>query len=174
MDLSPKSIRMNVINPLIAGGCAGVAVDTILFPLDTIKTRLQSEHGFIRAGGFNRIYAGLGSSLVGSAPNAAIFFLTYEGTKRTLSPHFSHDTHVHMIAASFGEIAACCVRVPVEVVKQRTQAGQASSWQNFQQALRSQGIRGLYRGYLTTVLREIPFSLIQFPVVGEPQVTMVD
>lgn len=44
-------------------------MDTILFPLDTIKTRLQSQQGFLGAGGFKRIYAGLGSSLVGSAPN---------------------------------------------------------------------------------------------------------
>lgn len=27
-----------------------------------------------------------------------------------------------------------------------------------------QGVRGLYRGYLTTILREVPFSFIQFPV----------
>lgn len=27
-----------------------------------------------------------------------------------------------------------------------------------------EGVRGFYRGYLTTVLREIPFSLIQFPL----------
>lgn len=52
-----------------AGAVAGIAVDTILFPLDTIKTRLQSQQGFIKAGGFRNIYAGLGSSLIGSAPN---------------------------------------------------------------------------------------------------------
>lgn len=54
---------------LKAGAVAGASVDCVLFPLDTIKTRLQSEHGFFKAGGFKRIYAGLGSSVVGSAPN---------------------------------------------------------------------------------------------------------
>lgn len=33
---------------LIAGGCCGLAVDGILFPIDTCKTRLQSEKGFWR------------------------------------------------------------------------------------------------------------------------------
>lgn len=37
---------------LVAGGVAGVSVDLILFPLDTIKTRLQSPQGFYKAGGF--------------------------------------------------------------------------------------------------------------------------
>ena len=33
---------------LAAGGTAGTAVDVALFPLDTLKTRLQSDAGFLR------------------------------------------------------------------------------------------------------------------------------
>ncbi len=44
---------------LIAGAFAGTTVDTILFPLDTIKTRLQAKQGFYKAGGFRNIYSGL-------------------------------------------------------------------------------------------------------------------
>uniref|UniRef100_A0A0N4SUT5 Mitochondrial S-adenosylmethionine carrier protein n=1 Tax=Mus musculus TaxID=10090 RepID=A0A0N4SUT5_MOUSE len=54
---------------LVAGGVAGVSVDLILFPLDTIKTRLQSPQGFNKAGGFRGIYAGVPSAAVGSFPN---------------------------------------------------------------------------------------------------------
>ena len=39
-----------------------------LFPLDTLKTRLQSAQGFWKAGGFRGIYSGLGSAALGSAP----------------------------------------------------------------------------------------------------------
>ena len=52
-----------------AGGVAGASVDLILFPLDTIKTRLQSPQGFNKAGGFRGIYAGVPSTAVGSFPN---------------------------------------------------------------------------------------------------------
>lgn len=52
-----------------AGGCAGMCVDLTLFPLDTIKTRLQSQQGFYKAGGFRGIYAGVPSAAVGSFPN---------------------------------------------------------------------------------------------------------
>ena len=154
---------------LLSGGVAGTAVDVTLFPLDTIKTRLQSGQGFVKSGGFRNIYAGLGPAALGSAPNAALFFCTYEMSKSTLSPLFSHSSQpvVHMIAASAGEIAACLIRVPVEIIKQRRQAnsaGGASSTQLFKNVIHKEGVRGLYRGYLTTVLREIPFSFIQFPL----------
>lgn len=95
---------------------------------------------------------------------AALFFVSYEGTKRLLKPICPYDTVSQMTAASVGEVVACFVRVPVEVVKQRTQARGRTSWFNFVKTLKSEGFRGLYRGYGTTVAREIPFSLIQFPL----------
>ncbi|XP_051010905.1 S-adenosylmethionine mitochondrial carrier protein [Acomys russatus] len=152
---------------LVAGGVAGASVDLILFPLDTIKTRLQSPQGFSKAGGFRGIYAGVPSTAVGSFPNAAAFFLTYEYVKCLL--HTDSASHFrpmkHMLAASAGEVVACLIRVPSEVVKQRAQVSASSrTLQIFSTILSEEGIQGLYRGYKSTVLREIPFSLVQFPL----------
>lgn len=47
-------------------------VDMTLFPLDTIKTRLQSKQGFWKAGGFQKIYRGIGPQAVGSIPQGTI------------------------------------------------------------------------------------------------------
>lgn len=86
-----------------AGAVAGTSVDTVLFPLDTIKTRLQSRMGFAKAGGFRNIYKGLSSAVIGSAPSAALFFTTYERTKKAV--HFIENKQLaYMIAASCGEI----------------------------------------------------------------------
>ncbi|KAM7063598.1 mitochondrial S-adenosylmethionine carrier protein isoform 3-T3 [Molossus nigricans] len=91
---------------LVAGGVAGVSVDLILFPLDTIKTRLQSSQGFHKAGGFHGIYAGVASAAIGSFPNAAAFFITYEYVKWFL--HTDSSSYMmpvkHMLAASAGEV----------------------------------------------------------------------
>lgn len=153
---------------LLAGALAGTTVDLTLFPLDTLKTRLQSSPGFFASGGFRGIYRGVGSALVGSAPGAALFFVTYEHIKSTstLSP-----AATHMLAASLGEIAACAVRVPTEVVKQRAQAGQhgGRSGSALRAILGAPGgvvgvWRGLYRGWGITVMREVPFTVLQFPV----------
>ena len=54
-----------------AGGLAGTSVDLLFFPIDTVKTRLQSAQGFAEAGGFRGIYKGVGSVIVGSAPGGA-------------------------------------------------------------------------------------------------------
>ncbi|XP_036187520.1 S-adenosylmethionine mitochondrial carrier protein isoform X2 [Myotis myotis] len=91
---------------LVAGGVAGVSVDLILFPLDTIKTRLQSPQGFNKAGGFHGIYAGVPSAAIGSFPNAAAFFITYDYVKWFLrTDSSSHLMPVkHMLAASAGEV----------------------------------------------------------------------
>ncbi|RVE72749.1 S-adenosylmethionine mitochondrial carrier protein [Oryzias melastigma] len=162
--------RREFVASLVAGGCAGMCVDLTLFPLDTIKTRLQSQQGFYKAGGFRGIYAGVPSAAVGSFPNAAAFFVTYECAKSLLgaggapaAPQAAPVTH--MLAASLGEVVACLIRVPTEVVKQRAQASPSSSTYSILLAtLREEGVRGLYRGYGSTVLREIPFSLVQFPL----------
>lgn len=51
-----------------AGGAAGTFVDIALFPLDTLKTRLQSAQGFLKTGGFTALYKGIFPVIVGSAP----------------------------------------------------------------------------------------------------------
>jgi len=118
--------------------------------------------------------------LVGSAPGAALFFVSYESIKSGLK----HDRAKYgfagewvepieqMGAASAGEVAACAVRVPTEVVKQRAQALQASSSFGALKhilALRATigalGVwREMYRGWSITVMREVPFTIIQFPL----------
>ncbi|XP_059505912.1 mitochondrial S-adenosylmethionine carrier protein isoform X2 [Stegostoma tigrinum] len=136
---------------LVAGGLAGMCVDLTLFPLDTMKTRLQSQQGFYNAGGFRGIYAGVPSAAFGSFPNAALFFVTYDYTKSVLGLCVSTKQAplVHMVAASLGEMAACLIRVPSEVVKQRAQAYPSL---------------GTYKVFLDTIRQEIPFALVQFPL----------
>nr|XP_035131952.1 S-adenosylmethionine mitochondrial carrier protein isoform X5 [Callithrix jacchus] len=150
--------RPGFMASLVAGGLAGVSVDLILFPLDTIKTRLQSPQGFNKAGGFQGIYAGVPSAAIGSFPNAAAFFITYEYVKWFL--HTDSSSYLtpmkHMLAASAGEVVACLIRVPSEVVKQRAQVSASTrTFQIFSNILHEEGIQGLYRGYKSTVLREL-------------------
>lgn len=155
------------ITSLVAGGASGTAVDVALFPLDTIKTRLQSSQGFHASGGFRGIYSGLGPAAIASAPGAALFFSTYETVKKLLGQRFPerYQVGVHMSAAAVGEVVACLVRVPTEIVKQRMQARQYNSAiLVIRDTIRQEGFYGIYRGYFSTVAREIPFSFIQFPL----------
>lgn len=152
---------------LVAGGAAGTCVDVVLFPLDTIKTRLQSAQGFAKAGGCRGIFNGLSSAVIGSAPAAALFFCTYEMSKQILSTSFGDKMAPanHMVAASFGEMAGCLVRVPTEQVKQRMQSDSSlTAKRTIRNISNEYGKYGLWRGYGSLLLREIPFSIIQFPL----------
>ncbi|XP_068082388.1 S-adenosylmethionine mitochondrial carrier protein homolog isoform X3 [Anabrus simplex] len=147
---------------------AGVTVDTTLFPLDTLKTRLQSSQGFWKSGGFRGLYKGIGPAFLGSAPTAALFFCSYN----TVKGYFHTNTNdvyqpvVHIVAASVAEVVSCLVKVPTEILKQRQQVGIYSSdiLKSCSKIYSENGIRGFYRGLSSTILREIPFSIIQFPI----------
>ena len=175
---------MTILTPCKAGAVAGTTVDLSLYPIDTLKTRLQSRGGFAASGGFRNIYAGAASAALGAAPGAALFFVSYEWTKDVLSQRKGLqngaraeqeqwiDPVKHMAAASVGEVAACAVRVPTEVVKQRAQAMEYRSSPAAlaaiiakRKAIGAYGVfRELYRGWNITVMREVPFTIIQFPL----------
>ncbi|KNC75635.1 hypothetical protein SARC_11845 [Sphaeroforma arctica JP610] len=60
---------------------------------------------------------------------------------------------------------ACLVRVPCEMVKQNMQTtGGTTAASVVKQIITRHGITGLWRGYLSTIVREVPFSIIQFPL----------
>lgn len=96
----------------------------------------------------------------------------------------SSPVWTHMIAASCGEVMACLVRVPTEVIKQNMQIDSSKSLVSTirmvlqqQQQQQKSNINvpwgGLYRGYGITLLREVPFALIQFPLYERLKVEYV-
>lgn len=90
-----------------------------------------------------------------------------------------------MIAASLGEAMACLVRVPTEVIKSKMQTNTSSNrtsvvetfqlvLQETQGSANSSFTGGLYRGYGMTLMREIPFAMIQFPLYEYAKVVWTD
>ena len=92
-----------LLGGMLAGAAAGAAVDFALYPLDTIKTRLQTgsrwppPHLASAAGGGTAaaawarevagLYAGVTGSLAAHVPAAAVFFAVYETSKVRPPPH---------------------------------------------------------------------------------------
>ena len=151
---------------VLAGGFASATVDVTIFPLDSLKTRLQAPQGFQRAGGMTGLFRGVAAAAIGAVPGGAVFFGAYEYTRHvaqdgSASPHWTTDA----VAATVAATASCLVRNPAVVVTQRMQVGQystlpaavASMW-------RAEGAMGFYAGLQVSVLRELPFAFIQFPL----------
>ncbi|CAN1190289.1 S-adenosylmethionine carrier 1, chloroplastic/mitochondrial [Linum perenne] len=142
----PFDFLRTVFEGVIAGGAAGVVVETALYPIDTIKTRLQAARG----GGkivWKGLYSGLAGNIAGVLPASALFVGVYEPVKQKLlqvvPENFS--AFAHLTAGAIGGLAASFVRVPTEVVKQRMQTGQFSSAPSAVRLIvAKEGFKGLY------------------------------
>ncbi|XP_059292778.1 S-adenosylmethionine carrier 1, chloroplastic/mitochondrial-like [Lycium ferocissimum] len=156
----------------VAGAAAGVVVEAALYPIDTIKTRLQA----VRGGGqiiLKGLYSGLAGNLVGVLPASAIFVGVYEPAKRKLLDSLPENLSAiaHLTAGAIGGAASSIVRVPTEVVKQRMQTGQfASAPDAVRLIVAKEGFRGLYAGYGSFLLRDLPFDAIQFCIYEQMRI----
>lgn len=88
----------------------------------------------------------------------------YEPTKRLGAAQGWSPLAQQLSAATLAGAAASLVRVPTEVVKTRMQTGQiGSGLQAVTTILRTEGLRkGLYAGYGSFLLRDLPFDAIEF------------
>ena len=163
----------------VSGVCAGVFVETLFYPLDTIKTRLQAARGGTgllgansnKANLFKGVFNGLSKNIAGCVPATALFFLAYEPTKRylerTLPPE---QNYAAMFAAgATGCLASSIVRVPTEVIKTRAQTG--NKVQSLGGILRASGITGLFVGYGSFLIRDLPFDAIEFSLYEEAKIS---
>ncbi|KAJ6996717.1 hypothetical protein NC653_013343 [Populus alba x Populus x berolinensis] len=166
---SPFDFLRILFEGVIAGGTAGVVVETALYPIDTIKTRLQAGFSWAARGGgkimLKGLYSGLAGNLAGVLPASALFVGVYEPTKQKLLKTFPENLSAvaHLTAGAVGGIAASLIRVPTEVVKQRMQTGQFTSAPDAVRLIVSkEGFKGFYAGYGSFLLRDLPFDAIQF------------
>ncbi|PKI79327.1 hypothetical protein CRG98_000272 [Punica granatum] len=153
-EQNPFDFFRTLVDGVIAGGTAGVVVETALYPIDTIKTRLQAG-----------LYSGLTGNLAGVLPASALFVGVYEPTKQKLLRMLPENLSAvaHLTAGAIGGIAASLIRVPTEVVKQRMQTGQFKSAPDAVRLILSkEGFKGFYAGYGSFLLRDLPFDAVQF------------
>ncbi|KAE8149467.1 mitochondrial carrier domain-containing protein [Aspergillus avenaceus] len=132
----------DALSILLASTSASLALDLLIHPLDTIKTRVQSREytqflernrgaGIWKYPGISRgLYQGIGTIVAASFPAAAAFFLTYEYTQSGLQvvrQKFGSDesSSIHVLsdfcAASAADLAACVVYAPAVALKNNAQ-----------------------------------------------------
>ncbi|MCJ1465371.1 hypothetical protein MMC07_003989 [Pseudocyphellaria aurata] len=198
-----RSMSFNNTNTdiLVAGAFAAFTVDLLVYPLDTIKTRIQSPDykrlytnsstGAINRALFRGLYQGLLSVVIATVPSSGAFFTTYEGTKSLLyrlNPTLSHQTSsllpsplIHAIASSIAELVSCLILTPAEVLKQNAQmvtksAGHSKSSGATVVTLRKfrKQPSQLWRGYTALAGRNLPFTAMQFPLFEQLRSTIHD
>ena len=129
------------------------------------------EEGLVRG-----LYRGYLAALLGSFPSTMAFFGVYETTKRWFKAHTSIDeTFVHLTGGFLGDLASSIFYVPSEVLKTRLQLqgpynnpyfisgynyrGLSDACRNI---ARTEGMGAFFYGYKATLIRDLPFSALQF------------
>ncbi|KAL9107994.1 MAG: hypothetical protein Q9227_007209 [Pyrenula ochraceoflavens] len=171
----------------LAGTFAAISVDLLVYPLDTLKTRIQSPsyttiykttQGRVSPSLFRGLYQGLPSVILATIPAAGAFFTTYEGLKYALneltppnSTIFVPQAAVNSVASAGAELVSCAILTPAEVLKQnaqivmkdaRSKAGKSPTIEVLKQFRRQP--KKLMSGYTALAARNLPFVGLQFPI----------
>ncbi|KAI7797477.1 mitoferrin-1 [Triplophysa rosa] len=168
---------------MTAGAVAGVLEHTVMFPVDSVKTRMQSlqpdpkaqyssVYGalkrIVQTEGFFRPLRGLNITVLGAGPAHALYFACYERIKRSLSDVIQNGGNSHIangIAGSVATVLHDAVMNPAEVVKQRMQMYNSpyrSLYDCVVTVSRKEGLAAFYRSYSTQLTMNIPFQAMHF------------
>jgi len=180
-DFHEMEEGMDTGKAMIAGAAAGVMEHICMFPVDTIKTRLQAirkpggpRYGSVvdafvqikRTEGFLRLYRGITAVVMGAIPSHAVYFGTYELFKRKLGANIEgYHPLTSGIAGGVATMAHDAVVTPLDVIKQRLQIHN-SEYTGVMQCVRTvikeEGLKALYASYPTTVVMNVPFMSVHF------------
>jgi len=144
-----------------------MVIDGILYPVDTLKTRTIQGMPPLQLRNFPSLWNGIEAALLPAVPAAASFFVTYEGMRVACDTHLppSLSSTSTFLAAGVAEAVSCVVRVPAELVKMRMQVNRDSSIAAAMTSTWEQGgLRALYKGLGATLLLDLPFAVVQFPL----------
>ncbi|XP_039124812.1 calcium-dependent mitochondrial ATP-magnesium/phosphate carrier protein 3-like [Dioscorea cayenensis subsp. rotundata] len=172
---------------LIAGGMAGAVAQTAIYPMDLVKTRLQtytSESGQVPSigklskdiwiqEGPRAFYRGLIPSLLGIIPYAGIDLAAYE-TLKDMSRAYLNTEPGPLVQLGCGTVSgalgATCV-YPLQVIRTRMQAQNTTSSTAYKgmsdvfwRTLQHEGLLGFYKGILPNLLKVVPSASITYLV----------
>ncbi|XP_034242765.1 mitochondrial basic amino acids transporter-like [Thrips palmi] len=167
------------------GGCAGVLVG---HPFDTVKVRLQTQdpvrpryagtlhclRTMVKEESVRGLYKGVTSPLAGVSLVNALVFGVYGNAQRHLEAAAGGPSlTAHALAGGAAGAVQSVACSPVELAKTRLQlqgggnglpgGGQYTGPVDcLQQVWRSEGVRGVFRGFWPTLAREVPAFSVYF------------
>ncbi|EQC36835.1 hypothetical protein SDRG_05666 [Saprolegnia diclina VS20] len=175
---TPAKKKIPLVGKLAVGGFAGVIGVSATFPIDIVKTNLQSSTNFtgpvhcfktlLARDGVRGLFRGLPPTLVGVIPEKAIKLAVNDYLREVLDPN---DTgvlplHKQVLAGAGAGFCQVIATNPMEIVKIRIQTQDRLPLAERKTAMgvvKDLGLRGLYKGTSACLLRDIPYAIVFFP-----------
>lgn len=170
---------------MAAGALAGMSEHLAMYPVDTIKTRMQSyvalrdcanssmlrtTYAILSTDGPRALWRGVGAVALSAGPAHALYFATYEAVRHSLAPRYSTDGRIHPGATALAGACATIVgdglMTPLDVVKQRMQLAAQGTYTSVlacaRQVYINHGLRAFFASYKATLLMNVPFTAVYF------------
>jgi len=168
---------------LVSGSFAGALGTLVGQPLDTVKVRLQTHStptgivSFIartlRSERLSSFYSGVTPALAAALTENAVVFAANGAIKAAYSSIFDKTAEgghnylsltEHACIGGMAGVFSATAITPLEQIKVRLQCnkGRTRAMTIISQAVKCDGLRGLFRGLGPTILRDIPFNFTFF------------
>eukprot|EP00794_Sanderia_malayensis_P007130 gene7131-7935_t len=172
----------------IAAVCAGLTTSTFINPVWFIKTQLQLDHNkesltvnrciqnAYKQQGYRAFFRGMTASYVGVF-ETIIYFIIYEDVKKRLKIYRGtqqggkfHSSD-YVLASVLSKLSGTLVMYPHEVMRTRLREDTKIAdgrlkyrniFQTFLTVAREEGFNGLYGGFGTNIMRQVPSTAITF------------
>lgn len=171
---------------MLAGGIAGLSEHVVMFPFDTIKTRMQENPALypttrqtftriVKNEPLRHFYRGCGPTVSSAFPAHAAYFGVYEAMKRFMS---GETTMTYVCSAAMATLAHDAVTLPFDVVKQRMQVDNGrsftSAWACLQRVVRTSGLSSLFRALPATAAMNVPHAATHWVVYEGARVQLIE
>ena len=173
----------------IAGGAAGAIAQISIYPLEIVKTRMQSGvysgmfdcfRSVIRREGIGALSNGLGISVIGIVPFSGIDLMFNSVIKDAATRFYSERGEEPGVSVVLGcgmlssTVAMLCT-YPINLVRTRLQLNGMEGRKELysgpldvvRQALRAGGLRALYQGLVPNLLKVLPATSISYAVYDQ-------
>ncbi|OWY97670.1 Mitochondrial Carrier (MC) protein [Phytophthora megakarya] len=179
---------------LLAGAATGGIGSALVNPMDLVKVRMQADRTGARynnnftfacrqiyqqEGLVEGFYRGVAATTFRAMALTAAQLPSYDHMKHTLLTKTSLEegVTVHMISSMFAGLMAATASSPMDVMKTQIQNEAKSGGSNvlgraFMQVLRTDGVRGFFKGWLPNWFRLGPHTIISLMVYEELRSTM--
>ncbi|VEU23633.1 DEKNAAC104918 [Brettanomyces naardenensis] len=184
--------KMTMQQFFISGSVSGLANSFLASPIEHIRIRLQTQtvgpkvftgpidviQKLYKQGGIRLIYRGLGATLLRESIGAGSYFLTFEAlVQRDMDKYHKPRKEVESWKnCLYGGLAGYAMWLsiyPVDVLKSNLQADNYKNpkFKTYADSARfifqKYGIRGFFKGFITTLLRAAPANAATFVAFEE-------
>ncbi|KAH8313539.1 hypothetical protein KR067_007789 [Drosophila pandora] len=173
-SLPTTSVGVN----MTAGAIAGVLEHVIMYPLDSVKTRMQSLspptqdlnivstfRNMISREGLLRPIRGASAVVLGAGPAHSLYFASYEMVKELTAKFTKHNNLNYVISGVVATVIHDGISSPTDVIKQRMQmynSPYTSVVACVRDVYKKEGFKAFYRAYGTQLLMNLPYQTIHF------------